>query len=395
MRRKGGTGRPGARAAAAAAAVLAALLAAVGLPSRGAAARAPFAPAPSGATVAPKGSSSSAVATTPYRLAYVTSSEAHPFPIVWSSRADGSEPEQLGPGDGPLLSPDGSMVAAGLFGAEGDTENGPSLAIYSTAGAAALKLGSLARASALPLAWSPDSRYLAVYLQSTAVRNVARHSGLAILDTRTGSLRTVASGIVYGASFAADGSDRVVFARAGSQLLSAAVNLYTVSPGGAGLRRITSDGRSLFPIWDPARPGYIAYDSERLRAGDAPVYQIWLRSLHGGRPRRLTSVRVRSLVSGLMPLAFSRSGSRLLAEFVGQDTSEAWTVRVPSGRARAVRVNGRQAVGGGISSDGSRLLVDEGVIEGPATGDDVLSVPFGGGAPTLLVAHAAQASWNE
>ncbi len=96
-----------------------------------------------------------------------------------------------------------------------------------------------------------------------------------------------------------------------------------------------------------------------------------------------------------MPLGFSSDGSRLLAEFVGQDTSEAWTVEVPPGRARAVRVKGRAVVGGAISSDGSRLLVAEGGLEGPAEGDNVVTVPFAGGAPTLLVAHAAQPSWNE
>ena len=102
-----------------------------------------------------------------------------------------------------------------------------------------------------------------------------------------------------------------------------------------------------------------------------------------------------SLVSGLTPLGFSADGKRLLAEFVGQDTSEAWAVQVGSGRARRVRVKGKTVVGGGISRDGSRLLVTEGGLDGPASTGNVLAVPFTGGAPTRLVAHAAEPSWNE
>ena len=96
-----------------------------------------------------------------------------------------------------------------------------------------------------------------------------------------------------------------------------------------------------------------------------------------------------------MPLGFSGDGKRLLTEFVGQDTSEAWAVQIPSGRARPVRVRA------GLSSAAhlARRLAPAG-HEGGARrarreGDSVVTVPFAGGAATLLVAHAAQPSWNE
>ena len=343
-------------------------------------------------STSPDGSTTTTVIFTPGRIAFVTSSEAQPESLVWTALVDGSERKLLGAGDSPLLSPDGKLVAAGLFGTGGNTERGPSLTLYSTGGAAPLRLGNLASATAVPLAWSRDSRYLAVALQSTAIRNIARRSGLAVLDTTTGTLKTIASGIVYGASFAPDGSDRIVFGRSGSQAFTAAVNLYTAGPTGAGLKRITGDGRSLNPVWGPR---WIAYDRERLRRGDAPVYEIWLRGSRVGAARRLTGIRVRSLVSGLVPLGFSQTGSRLLAEFEGQDTSEAWTVLVRTGRARPVRVGRRSVVGGQISRDGARLLVAEGGLEGPASGENVVTVPFSGGAAKLLVAHAGQPSWNE
>ena len=326
----------------------------------------------------------------PVRIAFVTSSAAKPESQVWTALIDGAERRPLGPGEQPVLAPDGLSVAAGLFGA--GLEKGPSLAIYPTSAARPVTFGNLEKQNAVPLAWSPDSRYLAVMLVSTAVKGFVKQSGLAILDTTTGSLRTIASGIVYGASFDPGGSDRVVFGLARGQSLSARVNLYIAQASGARLRRLTSDGRSLNPVWGPK---FIVYDRERLRRNDAPVYQLWLRRSGGARPRRLTSIRVPSLVSGLTPLGFSADGLRLLAEFVGQDTSEAWTVRVPSGHARRVRVKGRPVVGGGISSDGSLLLVAEGGLEGPADGENVVTVPFAGGAPKPLIAHAAQPSWNE
>lgn len=375
------------------AAAAAGLLIALGLtaaPALGGSAAAPG--AFSRTLTSPDGSSTLTAIIVPSRIAFVTSSEAQPESMVWTALADGSERKLLGAGDSPLLSPDGKLVAAALFGTGGSSERGPSLALYSTAGAAPLTLGSLASATAVPLAWSPDSRYLAVALQSTAIRNVARRSGLAVLDTTTGTLKTISSGIVYGASFAPDGSDRIVFGRSGSQTFTAPVNLYTAGPTGAGLKRITGDGRSLNPVWGPR---WIAYDRERLRRENAPVYQIWLRGSGVGPARRLTGIRVQSLVSGLVPLGFSASGSRLLAEFEGQDTSEAWTVLVGSGRARPLRVKRRPVLGAGISRDGTRLLVSEGGLEGPAADDNVVTVPFGGGAAKLLVAHAGQPSWNE
>ncbi len=324
------------------------------------------------------------------RLAYVTSSEAQPESRVWAAAGGGASPTPLGPGEEPLIAPDGALVAAGLFGA--GPEKGPALALYPALGGRPSTFGDLQKQNAVPLAWSPDSRYLAVMLTSAAIKGFVKKSGLGILDTTTGTLRTAASGIVYGASFAPDGSDRVVFGRSMGQNLESKVDLYIAAAAGGSLKRITSDGRSLNPVWGPR---FIAYDRERLRRNDAPVYEIWLRGSSVGAARRLTSIHVRSLVSGLMPLGFSSDGRRLLAEFVGQDTSEAWTVMVPSGRARRVKVKGRPVVGGAISHDGSRLLVAEGGLEGPAQGDNVVTVPFAGGAPTTLVAHAAQPSWNE
>jgi hypothetical protein len=326
------------------------------------------------------------------RLTYTTGTEKAPFPYVWIALANGREPRRLGPGSSPLLAPNGQSVAAGLFGTvSGAQEQGPALAIYPASGAAPVTFLNLATATATPLAWSPDSRYLAVSLQSTSINDAGKLSGLAVIDTTTGAVTTIANGQIYGASFAQDGSDRIVYGRAPSQLLSAPTNVYVSGPSGSGLRALSSDGRSLNPVWGSR---YIAYDRERLRHNDAPIFQIWLAPAGGGRARRLIKVPAGPFVSGLVPIDFSSNGRRLLSEFEGQDTSEAWTVLVPSGRARRLTVRGQSVVGAGLSRDGSTVLIGEKSFEGPPSGGRVAQIPFAGGRSKILVAHGSQASWN-
>lgn len=325
-------------------------------------------------------------------IAYVTQT-ASSQPVVWTIRADGTQNTRIGPGFTPQISPNAQQIAASLFGANpGNGETGPALAVYSTAGAPAQTYFDLAGETVEPLAWSRDGRYVAVDVQSTKLKNAAKLSGLGIVDVTTGTAKMIAHGQIFGASFSPNGNDEVVYGRAAKQTLTAPVNLYRSNADGSGTVALTRDGRSLFPLWGPAA---IAYDRERLRKQDAPVYQIWLRSPNG-KTRRLTNVRVRSLVSGLTPVAFSADGSKLLAQFVGQDTSEAWTVSVPSGRARRLTPRGARLPlqAAGMSSDGSTLLVNAGGVDGPASEGRVATLPFAGGRSTVLVAHGSQASWN-
>lgn len=323
------------------------------------------------------------------RLAYVTET-ATTTAKVWLASADGSEPKLLGPGQQPLLAPDGQSVAASLFGASADSEHGPSLGIYPAAGGPAANYLSLETATATPLAWSPDSRYLAVERQTNGATSFAAGSGLDVIDTQTGTLTPIAAGTIYGASFARDGSDRLVFGLSHSESFAGGVNLYISEASGAGLRRLTGDGRSLNPVWGPK---YIAYDRERMRHL-SPEYQIWLASPSGARVRRVTNVPAGPLVQGLVPLAFSADGSRLLAEFEGQDTTGAYAVNVASGRARSVTIHGQAVIGAGISSDGSTLLLDQGAFMAPPSHGRIVTAPFAGGPAKVLVAHGAQASWN-
>ena len=115
----------------------------------------------------------------------------------------------------------------------------------------------------------------------------------------------------------------------------------------------------------------------------------------GSNQRQLTNVRVPTLVSGLAPLQWSASGQQLLATFGGQDTDQAYAVDPNTGAARdlgARRFNGTAPAA--ISRDGTTVLAQTGGEEGPSSGQNVVSIPFTGGAATVLVRRASTPDWN-
>ncbi|MGH2857280.1 MAG: hypothetical protein ACRDMJ_07320, partial [Solirubrobacteraceae bacterium] len=176
-----------------------------------------------------------------------------------------------------------------------------------------------------------------------------------------------------------------------SQTYNSAVNLYAAAADGTGTTaQLTHDGRSLNPVW--ATTG-IVFDRERIRGHNAPEYQVTL--LHGGRTTTITHSRPNLLVQGLVPLAVSANGRRLLAMYQGEDTAFAWTLDLVTHRARALKIHGRLVFPDGISRDGSRVLVDYGDFEGPPGEGTVYSMSFSGGHPTALVRHAGGAGWNQ
>jgi hypothetical protein len=323
-------------------------------------------------------------------VAYVTQSLTS-SPSVWVARTDGTGRMRVASGSDPLIAPSGQQVAVSLFGSGGG-ETGPAIAIYRTEGGQPpLTFLSLRKVTARPLAWSRNLRYVAVAVQANGAPGSKALAGLAVIDIGLNKVTLIARGSIFGASFAPTGPEVLVYGRSASESPFAKVDLYTAKPDGSGVRAITNDGRSLNPVWGPR---WIAYDRERMRGQNAPEYQIWLRKPAGPPSlRKLTDVRAGLLVSGLVPLAFGDQG-RLLAEFEGQDTSEAWTVNLVTSRARRVTVRGRSVQGAGISADGSTLLVEEGAIGVPASSARIATLPFVGGRSTVVVAHGAQASWT-
>jgi Tol biopolymer transport system component len=315
-------------------------------------------------------------------LTYVTSTNTL-RPKVWAASANGSNARKLGVGDQPQLSPNGKLIAVASAG-----PHGAGIVIFNAGGGTFGKfLGGLTFA-ATPVAWSPDSRYLAVEAFDPDSTGIGK-SALFVIDTSTRHATTIAHGIVNGASFSGD-SGTVYYGLYKSAAFNGPVNIYSVDPAGATTPvQVTTDNRSLNPLWT-ARG--IVFDHEKLRK-EAPEYQIFL--LHGGHATQITNIKVDQLSEGLVPIAASADGTRLAAEYGGQDNSEGWAVNLVTHKARelANRTNG--LVDAGISRNGKTLLVDLGIFGGdPASRGKVATIPFGGGRPTVLVAHGNEPTWN-
>ena len=176
---------------------------------------------------------------------------------------------------------------------------------------------------------------------------------------------------------------------------------------GSGRRALTHDGLASNPLWGPSEIAFSrTRKCSRRPGGDLFPAQLWLMRPDGHGVRRLTHVDPGPLSSGLSPTAWSDDGRRLLADL---DTSSdrgipardgAWTVEVPSGRARQLRVRGSSVAGAGISHDGSTVLATLIPVTGPfrfpadQSRSAVATIPWQGGRPHVLAHDAASPSWT-
>jgi hypothetical protein len=319
------------------------------------------------------------------RLAFVTGNGGRDTVVL--SNLNGTGRQRMGAGDQPLLSPDGRSVAASSFNA-----SGPALAIYAV-GAPARRYLDVRKETASAVSWSPDSRFLAVEVFGSDVNGKVTPSGIDVVDTTTNTIRTISGGYPCGASFAPNLPDRLVYASspASSFCLKRRVNVFTAASDGSSRKQLTTDGSSLNPVFGA---NSIAFDRETLRRNDAPVFQIWLMNPDGSHRRQLTRQKVPPLLDGLVPLQFDAAGDRLLAQFEGQDTTGTYTIDVTRRHVRRLTV-GRSAVEPrGLSRDGRSVLVDVGAFMNPPSSGKVATIPFSGGRASVLVARAAEPSWD-
>ncbi len=325
----------------------------------------------------------------PVRIAYETSGRQEQTRVV---NSNGSGRKLLGTGQEPLVSPNGQMVAASPVGSHGHA-----LVVYSTVGKPTQVYLNLAQAIATALSWSPDSRYLAVDLEDTTASSTASNpgaGGVAIVDTTTETVKRIARGFVWGASFdpVPNASDRLAYAVSGAHKLNSPTEIYASNADGSAQAQITHGGRSLNPVWGPKT---IAYDRQRFRGDNAPAYNIWQMNGDGSDRRQITHLRVGPLLDGLIPLAWSASGRRMVAEFVGEDTNEGYTVSVVSRTAKPIKVAHHNSVeANGISRNGKTVLVTLDAGENPTAVGQIATIPFSGGRPRVLARHAGFGSWN-
>lgn len=299
---------------------------------------------------------------------------------VWAANDNGSGQRRLGLGFSPHVSPDGTTVAFMSFAS---SPSAPSRLMLVPASGGTPRILASGWQDPESFAWSPDSGRIAAVLGPEVGRD-----RLVLIDVGDGSQQTIASGYFSGVSFSPNG-ESLVYAKARSEQQQQRSNIYRVAATGGSPVALTHDSRSLWPLWGPA--GKIVFvkllDAKRRLYG--PKNELFTIGPSGGRARRLTHTVVGPLVQGLIPTQWSASGSRLLCEFGGQDTSYAVTVNPKTGAQRNVAGYGG-FVATALSPSGSTIFGFTGFL-GPGP-HDIATVAYRGGPVKMLIANGIEPS---
>ncbi len=301
-------------------------------------------------------------------------------PSVYAAADDGTTPRRIGGGSQPDLSPDGRTVAF-----QGRDYARPELLVSPTASAAARVLLRDFRGFGRQLAWSPDSRFLA----TTTGPEIGTRA-LKILEVATGATTRVATGFFSGVSFSPDGAS-LVYARGPRDEPRFDLHRFDLATGRSS--RLTTGLRSQSPRWGSRAIVFTRQvDAGVRRFG--PKGELYTLDPATKAVRRLTNQKVASLLFGLTATQFSADGTRLLAQFGGQDTSFTQVVNPATGRVRTLgRATEAGYLGYALSADGRTVLAATGGFD-PGARHDVVSVPYAGGRPTVLIRDAFSADWD-
>jgi hypothetical protein len=293
-------------------------------------------------------------------------------PQVWAAGDGGGHARRLGGGTMPVISADGTRAAWRTFGTRDEVL---------TAALAGGRPQRVVRARAIgELALSPDGTRLAVGQRRRVV----------VYDTATRKAVASLPGHAQGLSFSPD-STALAVGLAKLDAVAPPTDVFVLTPATGARTTVTTGGRALNPVWGPNE---IAFDRVTPRKRDAPTYQIRAVRPDGTGRRAITHLRIPSLLSGLVPLDVSADGRRMVAEFVGQDTSVGFTVNPASGRTRSLSPDQETGfVAAAISKDGSTVLGSTGGAD-PTAPKDVVTKPYGGGPRTVLARDAAYPDWS-
>jgi Tol biopolymer transport system component len=314
-------------------------------------------------------------------------------PAIFVANNNGSSARRVGLGSNPRVSPDGQTI---VFYRVGKGNQPADLMVAAATGGAPRKLLSNWQ-NPFVFAWSSDSSTIAV-LRGPEVGK----QRLITVNLASGQQHTIDSGYFSGVSFAPEGSEQLVYAKATNENFPPRSDVYRIDilpPGAVGVaaeepQRLTSDHRSFSPLWGPSgRIVFVKHLGEKSRQY-GPKNDLFLMNPDGKGVKRLTKTKVEPLLFGLSPTEWSANGSRLLTEFGGQDTSYAVAVNPKTGAERPLtREREVGFVGTALSSDGKLVLGSLGGFE-PGPGHKVVSIPYSGGKPKVLANNASEPDWS-
>lgn len=290
---------------------------------------------------------------------------------ISTAQPDGGHPTSLVQGDSPQISPDGRLV---VFARWSNTPRVSDLLLVPTRGGKTKLIEHLVgeRVWLNEVAqWAPDSRHLAA----------SESEGLVLLDVQTGSRRVLvrrrspAAGLA-GFSISPDGG-AIAYAVTGAS----GSDVYVISTRGGRPRQITRDHESFAPLWGPHG---VAFNRGGFVHGD-----IWIVDRAGMHLRRLTHTG-----AGVYPAFWSADGRRLLAANPAMHNGRLWAVNADTGSAHDITGWRGDLFPQGLSRDGTTILAAIGCGGTMSPVGLIETLPFGGGAPHVIVRGPCRASWN-
>ncbi len=305
-------------------------------------------------------------------------------PAVFVAGDNGGGAFKVGPGTNPTVSPDGAAIAY-----EHEDSSGNRVLKLAAAAGGGSRTVMTGLQDGFHLAFSPDSKLIAALRGPELGKRK-----LVLVDVTSGTfLRSLATGYFGRFDFSPDGTE-LVYSRSPSEDFASSTDVYRVPVAGGSPVRLTRDRVSMDPLWGPT--GQIVFvkllGAKQRKYG--PKNELFLMNPSGGQVRRLTDTKVGALLQGLTPTAWSEDGERLLAEFVGQDTSYAVTVNPRSGAQHRIGPRGEQGfVGTALSGDGTTVLGFTGGFE-PGPNHRVVTVPYAGGEAKALVKGGYEPDWS-
>ena len=298
------------------------------------------------------------------------------LPRVFVADNDGKNAHRLGVGFSPTVSSDGRWVAW-IAGNDSDVVK-LRLADRSRPAREIKPAGDVVG----DLQFSPDAKWL----------GIDAGTRLWVYNIHDRESVKAASGNIRGFSYSPD-SKSVVFGTCGrNDAFDAPADLYAFEIATKQRTRITRDRKSLNPLWGASG---IVHDRQKPRQGDAPTYNLFEIQPDGGSLRRITSLKITPLLSGLVPLELSADGKRLIAELIGQDTSAGYAVNPRTGSVRPFTPGRFENgfVAANLTADGNTVLGHTGGPD-PTNRHNVVTMPYGGGKPKVLVRKAYDPDWS-
>jgi dipeptidyl aminopeptidase/acylaminoacyl peptidase len=299
---------------------------------------------------------------------------------VWIARINGSGKRRLAAGRSPRISPDGRWVVYnGGCDPSGDC---PRLYLIASAGGRRRALAP----DGSDVRWSPDSRRVVF----------ANGRGLVRFEVATGRSDEIVRGNVqwgWSWSFSPAGDEIAYSVARRGHCFGSNFDIYVVRVSGGTPRRLTTNGCSAFPVWGT---GGIAF-ARLISYRGWGRHEIWRMTADGTERRTITGRLPERLlgqgVTGLVPIAWSDDGRRLLAGLANEFGSVPFAVDPKRGTMRKIGNYGYADWPDGLSRDGRSVLVSVGNVAS-YDGTRVEIVAYTGGRGRVIARRAGEASWN-